>query len=95
MFIAKKTKTANSWLAFIPIANVYLVTQIAKVSGWWTLVVLAPIVPFAGTIVMMAVMIWMFWRIAEAIDFPGWTSLLLLVPVVNLVILGIWAWAEK
>ena len=32
MTIAKKTKTANPWLAWIPVANLYLVTQIAKVS---------------------------------------------------------------
>ena len=95
MFIAKKTGTPNGWLAFIPIANVYLVTQMAGISGWWTLIVLAPMIPFIGGLAMMAAMIWMFWKVAEEIKFPGWTSLLLILPLVNLVILGIWAWAKK
>ena len=30
MAIAKKTKTPNGWLAWIPIANVFLIIQIAK-----------------------------------------------------------------
>ena len=95
MGLAKKTKTPNGWLAFIPIANVYLVTQMAGVSALWTLVVFATIIPFIGSLAMMAAMIWMFWQVAEKINFPGWTSLLLLVPLVNLVMLGIWAWSSK
>jgi len=95
MFIAKKTKTKNGWLAWIPIANIYLITQMAGISGWWTLIVLALIVPFIGGLAMLIAIIWMFWRIAEKIDFPGWTSLLLIIPIINLVILGIWAWAKR
>lgn len=94
MAIAKKTGTPNGWLAFIPIANVYLVTQIAGFSGWWTLIVLAPIIPFIGGLAMMAVMIWMFWIIAEEIGMPGWTSILLILPIVNLIIMGIYAWKK-
>ena len=41
MFIAKRAKTKNGWLAFIPIANIYLITQVGKQSGWWTPGVLA------------------------------------------------------
>lgn len=95
MAIAKKTKTKNGWLAFIPIANVYLIAKMADLSGWWTLIVLAPMIPFVGSIAMLAVMIWMFWRIVDDIGFPGWTSLLLLVPILNLIMLGVWAWAKK
>ena len=95
MAIAKKTKTPNGWLAFIPIANVYLLTQMAGVSGLWTLIVLAPIVPIIGGLAMIIVSIWLMWTIAEKINFPGWTSLLLLIPMVNLVMLGIWAWSKK
>ena len=91
--MAKKTKTVNSWLAWIPIANFYLVTQMAKKSGWWTLIILAGLIPFWG-IITLGVSVWFFWVIAERIKFPGWTSLLLLVPVINLVILGIWAWSK-
>ena len=94
MTIAKKTKTKNRWFAWIPILNFYLITQIAKQSGWWTLILLAWIIPFGG-IAIVAVGIWMFWLIAERRKFPGWFSLLLLIPIVNLVMLGILAWKKK
>jgi len=35
MTIAKKTDTPNAWLAWIPIANLYLMTQVAQIP-WWT-----------------------------------------------------------
>ena len=95
MFIAKKTKTKNPWLAFIPIANFYLLTQIAKKNAWWTLILLAVFVPVIGGLVVGAVAIWFFWIVVEKIKFPGWTSLLLIIPVVNLIMLGIWAWSKK
>ena len=94
MAIAKKTKTQNSWMAWIPIANYYLITQMAGLSGLWTLILLAVLIPNLGGLVVMGITIWMFWRIAQDIDMPGWTSLLLLIPVLNLVILGIYAWKK-
>ncbi len=94
MGIAKKTKTDNAWMAWIPVLNFYLVTQMAGVSGWWTLAILFPIVPWLGQLALTIVGIWMFWRIAERIKFPGWTSLLMLIPIVNLIVLGIYAWHE-
>lgn len=94
MTIAKKTRTENAWLAWIPIANFYLVTQIAGVSGFWTLALLAIFIPIVGSLFVAGVGIWMFWRIAEKRRFPGWLSLLLLIPVVNLVVLGILAWGK-
>ncbi len=92
--IAKKTNTPNAWLAFIPIANVYLMTQVAKLPAWWTLAVLLPLFPFIGAIAMWAVLIYIWWKIAEVLGRPGWWSLLLLIPVANLVIVGILAWGK-
>ena len=95
MYIAKRAKTPNSWLAWIPISNFYLITQTAKKSGLWTLILLAGFISFVGSIAIIAVTIWLFWLTVERIKFPGWTSLLILVPVVNLVMLGVWAWAKR
>lgn len=94
MQIAKKTKTKNGWLAFIPIANFYLLTQMAGMNPWWTLILLASFIPGIGGLVVGGVAIWFFWIVAEKIKYPGWTSLLLLIPIVNLVILGLWAWRK-
>ena len=94
MTIAKKKNTPNGWLAFIPIANIYLMTQIAGLSAWYTLVILLPIIPLIGYIAMVIIMIYFWWKIAEAIKKPGWWSLLLLIPIVNFVIVGIMAWEK-
>ena len=95
MTIANKTKTKNSWLAFIPIANIYLMTQIAGLSGWWTLAVLAGIIPVIGSIAVLAAMAYFWWLIAEKLKRPNWWGILMIIPIVNLVIIGILAWGKK
>lgn len=94
MFIAKKTNTKNAWLAWIPIANIYLMTQVGKIPAWWTLSFLLPIIPFVGGLAMAAAMVYIWWKIAEAVHRPGWWGILLIIPVVNLVIVGIMAWGK-
>lgn len=94
MAIAKRTRTPNGWLGFIPIANVYLMTQIARLPWWWVLSILLAIIPVLGPILSGIAMIYIWWRIAERLGKPGWWSLMLLVPVVNLVIIGIMAWGS-
>ena len=94
MFIAKKNNTENAWLAWIPIANIYLMTKIGGIHAAWTLVVLLPVIPLIGSFLMMAAMVYFWWKIAEARGKPGWWGLLMLIPLVNLVIMGILAWGE-
>ena len=48
--IAEKTKTKDTWLAWIPIANLYLMAKIAKKPGWWLILLLIPVV---GTILWL------------------------------------------
>lgn len=52
--IAKKTATALPWLAFIPIANLYLMVQIAGKPIWWLglflLPVLSPVVALIAAV---------------------------------------------
>ena len=95
MAIAKKTKTKNAWFAWIPIANYYLITQASGVSGLWTFALLFGVIPVVGGLVTLGVTIWLFWRISKRMKFPAWISLLLIVPFVNLVVLGILAWYKK
>ncbi|MHB8158653.1 MAG: DUF5684 domain-containing protein, partial [Desulfocucumaceae bacterium] len=80
MALAKKTNTPNGWLGFVPIANLFLMVNIAKLPWWWLLLLF---VPFVNIIV--GIYIW--WKISENIGKPGWWSLLLFIPVVNIVIL--------
>lgn len=96
MTIAKKTKTKKPWLAWIPIANFYLIVKTAGLNGWWTLILLAVVVPWIGGFVVWGFSIWFFWLIAEKRKFPGALSLLMLIPGLgHLVVLGILAWGKK
>lgn len=95
MKIAKKTNTDKPWLAWIPIANLYLMTQIAGVP-WWTmlLVIFLPIIPILGYLAAISITVWWFWKIAEVRGKPGWWGILMIIPIVNLIILGILAWGK-
>lgn len=95
MKIAERTKTKDGWLAFIPFANIYLMTQIAKVPSWWTIGVLLAFIPFIGGILLLILTTYLWWQIAERLKRPGWWALLLLIPIVNFVIIGIMAWGKK
>jgi hypothetical protein len=53
MLIAKKMNIANSWLAWIPIANIYLMTQMAGRPGWWTILMFIPLVNM-----VIGIMLW-------------------------------------
>jgi hypothetical protein len=48
MAIAKKTKTEPAWLAWIPIANLVLLSRIAKMH-WWPILLTIPAFIFLGT----------------------------------------------
>ena len=95
MTIAKKTNTKNPWLAWIPVANLYLMTEIAGVP-WWTLLIVlfVGLIPFVGGLVVLGITIWWWRKIAEARGKPGWLAILMLIPVVNIAIPGIIAWHD-
>ncbi len=94
MTIAKRTKTENAWLAWIPIANIYLMMRIGKLPTWtlalWALI----FVPMLGGIASAGMAVWYWWAIAEQRGKEGWWGILMLVPIVNLVMVGILAWGE-
>lgn len=79
--IAIKTGTQPAWLAWIPIANLFLMCKIGGLNYLWLLVLLVPLLD-------VAIIIYMWYRISEARGKPGILALLMLVPVVNLVFLG-------
>jgi len=85
--IAEKTNTPNGWLAWIPIANIYLMCMIAGKAWWWLLLCLIPYVN-----IIFIIILW--WKIAEARGKPGWWGLLLIVPIVNFVIMGMLAFSD-
>src|SRR6266496_3109829 len=85
--IATKTNTENPWLAWIPIANIVLMLNIAKKPIWWIILFFIPLV-----IIVMAILVWM--GIAEARGKPNWWGILLIVTIVGLIVPGYLAWAD-
>lgn len=85
--IAKKTNAENDWFAWIPIANIYLMSMIAGKEWWWLLLCLIPYVN-----IVFLIILWM--GIAEARNKPKWLGILLLVPIANLVMPGYLAFSD-
>jgi hypothetical protein len=85
--IARKTRTEPTWLAWIPVANIYLLLKCAQMSPWW---ILAFFVPLLNAVAMIMA----FWKVCERLHKPGALSLLLLVPLANIILLGYLAWSK-
>lgn len=75
--IADKTKTPNGWMAWIPILNVLLMVQIAKLPFW--MVILA-FIPYINLIAL--ILIW--GGILDAMNLSKWTLVLFFVPLVGI-----------
>lgn len=85
--IANKTNTANPWLAWIPIAHLFLMLDIAKKPMWWFIFFLIPIAN-----IVVIIIVWM--AIAEARGKPNWWGIMMIVPLMNFVVPGYLAWAD-
>jgi hypothetical protein len=85
--IAQKTNTENGWLAWIPIANIILMLNIARKPIWWIVLFLIPLVGL-----VMYIIVWM--GIAEARNKPSWWGVMVIVPVMNLIMPGYLAWSD-
>ncbi|HME81901.1 MAG TPA: hypothetical protein VKF82_07470 [Candidatus Eremiobacteraceae bacterium] len=63
-------------------------------AGWAALTAAAIGVWFLVILAIMAFSIWIYWRIAVKAGYPGAYSLLMLVPVANLVLLVVFAFTD-
>ncbi len=77
--LAKKTNTLNGWFAWIPIANIFLMLNIAQKPLWWIILFLIPLVN-----IVIGIIIWM--AISEKRGKPAWYGILLIVPIVGIFI---------
>jgi len=98
MVIAQKLQYKNAWLAWIPIANFFLLPILAKKHWAWGFVIIVPILNF-----VMAI-IWM-WNIFEQRKYPGYLALIPIagiVPIIGwlatlgfMVVIGMVAWKDR
>ena len=95
MTIARKTGVEPAWLAWIPIANLYLMWKISETPGWSWLLIIGGIIPFVGGVLLLAGMLWWWWKISERRGHAGWLAIGLAIPLVNVVVPGVIAWMDK
>jgi len=94
MFIAQKTNTTPAWLAWIPIANLFLMCKIASLSYWWLLILLTAFIPVVGPLANLAFAAYLWYNIALARNKPGWIGILTCLPLAGLVVMGYLAFSE-
>jgi len=96
--IAKKTGTENGWMAWIPIANLFLMCNIGKVRYIWLLLLLAAFIPVAGKLLgplcNLALFGYLWYMVAIARGKQGWIGAITVIPVVGLVTMGYLAFSK-
>jgi len=100
--IGKKLNYTNSWLAWIPIANIAMILQLGGFN--WALVFLL-LIPIIGWIAVAVLGIIALWRIYVKRNYPGWLALVslgaiipllgLLFVLAHLIIMGLVAWKDR
>ncbi|MBN2142584.1 hypothetical protein JW711_04605 [Candidatus Woesearchaeota archaeon] len=101
MITANRLKTPLAWLAWIPIANTYLLTQMAKMPWWPMLLLVGVFIPGIGPLFAIAFAVFQFmwlWKVCERRKMPGWYAVITIIPVVGLiwglVLWGLLAWGK-
>ena len=98
MTIGRKLGYKNSWIAFIPIANYFLLPILARKHWTWGFMFFLPIANFVFAI------IWQ-WNIFERRKYPGALSLIMIgwvIPFLSwlaslayMVVIGLVAWKDR
>jgi len=85
--LARRTEEDNAWWAFVPLLNLLLLLQIADKPVWWIFLFFVPILN-----ILMAVLVWM--GVAEVRGKPSWLGILMVIPGVNLILMGYLAFSR-
>ncbi|MBM3249417.1 MAG: hypothetical protein FJZ09_01025 [Candidatus Omnitrophica bacterium] len=99
--IAVKTNTGPAWMAWIPIANIFLMCKIAQANylyaAGFVAAVLLSFIPLVGVIFNFAILglsIYLWYRISLRRNKPAWVGVLIGIPFVGLVFMGYLAFSE-
>ena len=101
MTVARKLKAKPEWLAWVPIANLFLMAKMAKKDWWPVLLLIGALIPGIGMLFLIAFgvfyIIWL-WKICEMRHKPGWLAVLIIVPFIGgiwgLILWGLLAWTD-
>jgi len=98
MAMARKDKQSSPGLAWIPLIGPMIVAFRASGMHWWPWLlfigVFIPFVNIAADIALVVMFTIWQWKLFEAIDKPGWWSILCLISPLNLIFWGIAAWSK-
>jgi hypothetical protein len=83
--VAEKLNAQNTWLAWIPIANLFLMCSMAGRPAWWVILLFIPIVS-----IIICVIVWM--DICGRLGKPRWLGVAMLF--VGVIILPYLAFAD-
>jgi len=100
--IAEKVKYKNSWLAWIPFANISMWLQMGGFHWAWVFLLIIPVIGWLAVGVLFVIS---NWRVFEKLKYPGWWSL---APVLSIIphlsglgtlgygiAVGVIAWGKK
>ncbi|MFA6228535.1 MAG: DUF5684 domain-containing protein [Patescibacteria group bacterium] len=87
-FIAKKLVINGLWMAWVPIANLFLILKCAGRPYWWFLLMFVPIAN-----IIVALVPWM--DITEKLGKSKWLGLLMIVAPLNLILMGYLAFSQS
>ena len=98
MAIAKKAKQSTPGLSWIPGVGPTIIAFRSANMHWWPwLLLIGFFVPFVSTLFALAFgvfsIIWR-WKLFEEVNKPGWWSILCIIPIVDMVMIGIAAWSK-
>tara|TARA_Y100000310_G_C20221544_1_gene595977 strand:+ start:131 stop:598 length:468 start_codon:yes stop_codon:yes gene_type:complete len=99
--IARKAKLSAPGLAWIPGIGILLTIFRASRMHWWPwLLLIGVFIPFTIVRSLSAItflvftLIW-YWKMFQNINKPGWWVFLMLIPIVNLIMIGVAAWSKS
>jgi len=96
--IAKKTDQRPEWLAWIPVANLFLMCKTGKLDYKWLLLLLVSFVPLIGPFLgPLCALFWTgfaWYKIAISRGKEGWIGAITVIPVVGLFTMGYLAFSK-
>jgi hypothetical protein len=92
MKMADRLGVENSWFAFIPFLNLWLICQMGDRDNTWFILML--VFAFCCGIVTAVMAILIFMDVAEKLGFENWWGILLIIPIFNFYVLYKLAFTE-
>jgi Family of unknown function (DUF5684) len=77
--IFQRLNIPNDWMAWVPIANYWLMFKAGDQSPWWTIAMLIPLVNIVGFIMLIIALV----NIVKKLGKSPWLLWLMIIPIAN------------